>query len=144
MPQHAENTCFAERVAPSWVGPDDECVTSLHAALQRYLELMYDCDVSRFDDVFAPTVQLHGFRDGAMQCWPAAVYRDILAKRQSPKSLGARREDGLLLLDFASSTQALIKVRIRMGSMLFIDYLTWHRVEGRWLITSKGYHLDAG
>jgi hypothetical protein len=79
-----------------------------------------------------------------MQCWPAAVYRDILAKRQSPKSLGARREDGLLLLDFASSTQALIKVRIRMGSMLFIDYLTWHRVEGRWLITSKGYHLDAG
>jgi hypothetical protein len=60
MPQHAENTCFAERVAPSWVGPDDECVTSLHAALERYLELMYDCDVSRFDDVFAPTVQLHG------------------------------------------------------------------------------------
>jgi hypothetical protein len=31
MPHHAENTCFAERVAPSWVGPDDECVTALHA-----------------------------------------------------------------------------------------------------------------
>ena len=122
---------------------DDECVTSLHSALQRYLDLMYDCDISRFDDVFAPTVQLHGFRDGAMQCWPAGVYRDILAKRQSPKSLGAPREDALLLLDFASATQALIKVRVRIATMLFIDYLTWHRIDGRWLITSKGFHLEA-
>jgi len=44
-------------------------------------------------DVFAPTVQLHGFRDGAMQCWSAAVYRTILPTRQSPKSLGAPRAD---------------------------------------------------
>src|SRR6187431_2031289 len=71
----------------------DECVTSLRAALQRYMDLMSDCDVSRFDDEFAPTAQLHGFRNGAMQCWPAEVYRDILAKRESPKSLGARREE---------------------------------------------------
>ena len=89
-------------MGPGGVRLDDECVTSLRAALQRYLDLMYDCDVSRFDDVFAPTVQLHGFRDGAMQCWPAGVCRDIIARRQSPKSLGAPREDALLLLDFAS------------------------------------------
>ena len=25
----------------------------------------------------------------------------------------------------------------------FIDYLTWHRIDGRWLITSKGFHLEA-
>jgi hypothetical protein len=136
------DTRSAECAVPSSARLDDECVTSLRAALERYLELMYDCDVSRFDDVFAPTVQLHGFRDGAMQCWPAAVYRDILTKRQSPKSLGAPREDALLLLDFASPTQALIKVRIRIATMLFIDYLTWHRIDGRWLITSKGFHLD--
>jgi Putative lumazine-binding len=137
------DTRSAERMASFGERLDDECVTSLRAALQRYLDLMYDCDVSRFDDAFAPTVQLHGFRDGAMQCWPAGVYRDILAKRQSPESLGAPREDALLLLDFASPTQALIKVRVRIATMLFIDYLTWHRIEGQWLITSKGFHLEA-
>lgn len=26
---------------------------------------MYDCDVSHFDQVFASTAQLHGFREGA-------------------------------------------------------------------------------
>jgi hypothetical protein len=125
------DTRSAERMASLGARLDDEGVTSLRAALQRYLELMHDCDVSRFDDVFAPTVQLHGFGDGAMQCWPAGVYRDILAKRQSPKSLDAPREDALLLLDFASPTQTLIKVRVRIATMLFIDYLTWHRIEGR-------------
>ena len=78
-----------------------------------------------------------------MQCWPAAVYRDILAKRQSPKSLGASREDSLLLLDFASPTQALTTVRVRITDMMFVDYLTWHRIEDKWLITSKGFHLEA-
>jgi hypothetical protein len=118
-------------------------VTALRDALQLYFDLMYDCDVSRFDKVFASTVQLHGFRDGAMQCWPAVQYRDILMKRQSPKSVGAPREEALLLLDFASATQALTKVRVRIHNMMFIDYLTWHRIDGKWLITSKGFHLES-
>jgi hypothetical protein len=136
-------TVITKPTAPAGTRIDDDCVTSLRVALQRYFDLMYDCDLSRFDDVFAPTVQLHGFRDGAMQCWPAAVYRDILAKRRSPKSLGARREDSLLLLDFASPAQALTKVRVRIGNMMFIDYFTWHRTEDKWLITSKGFHVEA-
>jgi hypothetical protein len=57
--------------------------------------------------------------------------------------LGCAREDALLLLDFASPTQALIKVQVRIATMVFIDYLTWHRIKGRWLITSKGFHLEA-
>ena len=137
------DAAITKPTAPASLRIDDDCVTSLHVALQRYLDLMYDCDLSRFDDVFAPTVQLHGFRDGAMQCWTAAVYRDILGKRQSPKSLGARREDSLLLLDFASPTQALTKVRVRIANLMFVDYLTWHRIDDKWLITSKGFHLEA-
>lgn len=57
----------------------------LNAALQKYLDLMYDCDTSRFDQVFRPTAQLHGFRDREMQVWPMDVYRDMPDRRQSPK-----------------------------------------------------------
>jgi retron-type reverse transcriptase len=46
-------------------------------------------------------------------------------------------------VDFASTTQALTKVRVRISSMWFIDYLTWHYIDGKWLITSKGFHLDS-
>lgn len=111
-------------------------------AVQRYFDLLYDCDVSRFDHVFWPTAQLHGFRDGKMTAWPAPAYKDILAGRQSPKALGARREEQILLIDLASDTQALVKVRVRVNSIVFVDYLTYHRVDGAWLITAKGYHVE--
>jgi hypothetical protein len=122
---------------------DSSRVASLIEALQKYLDLMYDCDISRFDEVFVPTVHLHGFRDGQMKSWSAEVYRNILVNRQSPKSQSAPREDEVLLVDFASPTQALVKVRVRISNMLFLDYLTWHRIDGRWLITSKGFHLES-
>lgn len=121
---------------------DPSSLAALLESVQEYFELMHDCDLSRFDRVFASSVQLHGFRDGAMVCWSAQTYRDILAKRQSPKSLGAPRADEILLIDLAAATQAFVKVRLRISSSVFVDYLTWHRIDGRWLITSKGFHLE--
>ena len=114
----------------------------LTEAVQLYLDLMYDCDLSTFDQVFSSTSQLHGFREGKMTCWPAAQYKEILAGRKSPKSLGSRREEQLLLLDLASPTQALAKVRVRINDMVFVDYLSYHKMEGKWLITSKAYHRE--
>jgi hypothetical protein len=115
----------------------------LNRAVQLYLDLMYDGDVGKFDRVFCPTSQLHGFRDGEMTCWPAAQYREVLAGRKSPKAQGAAREEEVLLLDFASPTQALAKVRVRIGDMVFVDYLSYHRIGDAWLVTSKAYHREA-
>jgi Putative lumazine-binding len=115
---------------------------SLIVAIQNYFDLMYDCDVVRFGRVFAPTAQLHGFREGKMVRWTADEYREVLGKRQSPKSMNAPRGEQILLLDFSSPTQALVKVRVRIANAVFVDYLTYHLIDGHWLITSKGYHLE--
>ena len=82
--------------------PDSARTSALLAAVGRYFELMYDCDVSRFDDVFAPFTNLHGELEGRMVHWTADAYKDVLRKRQPPKSLGAARSDRILLIDFAS------------------------------------------
>ncbi|MBL6458398.1 nuclear transport factor 2 family protein [Belnapia sp. T6] len=120
-----------------------ERVVELTHAVQRYFDLMYDCDTSRFDQVFRSTVQLHGFRGGQMLMWSASAYRGILDNRQSPKSANAPRCDEILLMDFASDSMALVKLRLRVGPAVYVDYLTWHRIDGEWLITSKGYHIEA-
>ncbi|MDP1601795.1 MAG: nuclear transport factor 2 family protein [Legionella sp.] len=113
----------------------------VEAAVRRYFELMYDCDMSKFNNVFRDTAQLHGFREGQLTMWPASQYRQILSERQSPKSIGATREEEILLIDFASDSQALAKVKVRINTAVFIDYLTFHKINGQWLITSKAYHL---
>jgi hypothetical protein len=123
--------------------PEQASRQDLFTAVRRYFDLMYDSDVTQFDQVFHATAQLYGFRDGAMTVWPAAKFRDVLASRPSPKSLEAPRREELLLADFASEAQAIVKVRVRINAVTFVDHLTYHRIGPEWLITSKAYHVES-
>lgn len=116
--------------------------SSLAQAVQRYFDLVYDGDVARFDQVFRPTAQLHGYWNGEMTLLSAQAFKESLVNRPTPKSLDAQREDAILLVDFASDDQALTKVRVRTTAAVFIDYLTWHRIDGDWRVTSKGFHVE--
>jgi len=44
--------------------PSPSTFHSLLDAVDRYFDLMFDSDASRFDQVFAQSAQLHGLRDG--------------------------------------------------------------------------------
>jgi hypothetical protein len=115
---------------------------ALLTAVERYLEMMFDSDVGKFDRVFAPTAQLHGLRDETLRVLPAADYREQLAVRASPKSKGAPRQQEILLVDFASPSQALVKVRVRIDTILYVDYLSFHLIGGEWLVTAKSFHIE--
>ena len=122
--------------------PDHAACQSLLDAVERYLDLMFDGDVSRFDDVFAPTAQLHGLRDGNLRRLSAQEFKDALAAGPSAKSKNAPRLQEVLLVDFASPTQALVKVRVRMDATQYLDYLSYHRIDGAWRITAKSFHIE--
>jgi Putative lumazine-binding len=117
-------------------------VEPLLEAVDRYFALMYDNDVSRFDQVFAPSAQLHGLPDGELKLIPAAVYRTNLAARPSPQSKNAPRLQEVLLVDFASPAQAIVKVRVRINTEQYLDYLSWHCIDGAWRITAKSFHVE--
>jgi hypothetical protein len=122
--------------------PDQATYHSLLDAVERYFDLMFDADVSRFGDVFAPSAQLHGLRDGNLRLLSAQEFKNALAAGPSPKLRGAPRLQQLLLTDFASSTQALVKVRVRIDALLYLDYLSYHRIDSAWLITAKSFHIE--
>lgn len=115
---------------------------ALLAAVGRYFEMMFDSDLSRFDHVFAPTAQLHGLRDENLRVLTAAEYRSLLTTNPSPKSKGAPRQQEVLLVDFASPSQALVKVRVRIDSILYVDYLCFHLIGDDWLVTAKSFHVE--
>ena len=115
---------------------------SLIATVEQYFDTMFDSDVGRFDQVFAPSAQLHGLRDGNLRILPAAEYRTLLASSSSPKSKNAPRHQEILLVDFASPCQALVKVRVRVDAILYLDYLSFHLIGGAWRITAKSFHVE--
>jgi hypothetical protein len=118
-------------------------VQALMQGVQRYFDLMYTSDLSHFDRVFRPTAQLHGLRDGEMRVLTAQAYREILAGTPSPKSRGAAREEEILLVDFTSPGQALAKVRVRINTIVYVDYLIYHLADGEWLVSSKAFHVES-
>jgi|SRR5258707_12093858 hypothetical protein len=122
--------------------PDAMTTKSLLDAVERYFDLMFDGDVERFDRVFAESAQLHGLRDGNLQLRPAKEYKTALATRPSPKANKAPRYQEILLLDFASPTQALVKVRVRIDTLQYLDYLSYHLINDAWLITAKSFHVE--
>jgi len=117
--------------------------SALQQAVQKYFNLMYDADVSQFDRVFRPTAQLHGLREGKMRMLTAHAYREMLAAAPSPGSQGARRQEEILMIDITSPTQALAKVRVRSNTIVYVDYLNYHCVDGEWLISSKSFHVES-
>ncbi|MFL6817450.1 MAG: nuclear transport factor 2 family protein [Bradyrhizobium sp.] len=119
---------------------DHENLTSLMTAVARYFDLMHEADVSAFDSIFRPTAQLHGLRNGQMRMLSASEYKAMLAAGPSPRSKGAPRQEQILLVDFASATQALVKVRVRVDTILYVDYLSYHFVDGDWLVSAKAFH----
>jgi Putative lumazine-binding len=121
---------------------DHPAPAPLLEAVERYLALMYDNDISRFAEVFAPSAQLHGLRDGKLHVIPAADYRKRLAERASPRSKNAPRLQEVLLVDFASPTQAVVKVRVRIDTQQYLDQLSWHCIDGAWRITAKSFHVE--
>jgi hypothetical protein len=118
-------------------------IQPLMQAVQRYFDLMYTSDVLHFDRVFRPTAQLHGLRDGKMRVLAAQAYREILAGTPSPLSQGAAREEEVLMLDFTSPNQALAKVRVRINTIVYVDYLIYHLADGEWLVSSKAFHVES-
>jgi hypothetical protein len=69
-------------------------------------------------------------------------YKEILASNPSPKSKDAPRLEEVLLIDFASTTQAVVKVRVRVDAIQYLDYLSYHYLNGEWLITAKSFHVE--
>lgn len=117
--------------------------TALTQAVGRYFDLMHDGDIAGFDSVFHTSAQLHGFRAERMTAIPAAAYKDMLGSTPSPRSQAAPRQQDILLIDMAAADQALVKVRVRINTILYLDYLCYHRIDGRWLITAKSFHVEA-
>jgi Putative lumazine-binding len=122
--------------------PDLSTLQPLLDAIERYFDLMFDNDLSRFEQVFASSAQLHGLRDGGLRVLAAQDYKNALASGLSPKAKNAPREQEILLVDFAAPTQALAKVRVRIDAVLYLDYLSYHCIDCAWLVTAKSFHVE--
>jgi Putative lumazine-binding len=116
-------------------------IQAIASAINGYFDVMYDADDKRFLDVFHGACLVHGMRDGKLTAWSASQFRDVMHGRPSPAAMKSPREQEILSIEHTAPELAAAKVRVRIGQTCFVDHLIFHRIDRKWLITSKAFHV---
>jgi len=116
-------------------------IKTVASAINGYFDLMYDADDSRFADVFHDACLIHGMRDGKLTAWSAPQFRDVMRNRPSPAAMKSPRDQEIFSIEHTLPDLASAKVRVRIGQTGFVDHLIFHRIDGKWLITTKAFHI---
>jgi len=107
---------------------------------RHYLDMLYTCDPGQVDSIFHESARLCTLESGRPVFRTVSEYKDVLRSRIPPSSNNASRDEQLVTLDLSSPSQALIKLKVRINELVFIDYLTLAKVGPDWRIVSKTYH----
>lgn len=117
---------------------------AVRAVLQDYFDALYTCDLVLFEKVFHPRA-LYATADET-----PPLFRDmddyfaVIARRESPQSRGEMRRDVIDSIAFAGENTAIAQVRCSIGSRDFVDFLSLMRIDGRWRIAAKIFHIRPG
>jgi len=110
---------------------------AIQKLLADYFYVMHHQDMNVFDKVFHKNCCLYSTQTGELSLRPYDVYREVVANRESPASLGNARRDKVLMFDQISPTLALVKVQLEMFGGVMQDYLNIVFIDGQWWILAK-------
>jgi hypothetical protein len=110
---------------------------AIQKLLSNYFDVMHHQDMAVFDKVFHKSCALYSTQTGELSLRPYDVYREVVANRESPASLGNVRRDKVLMFDQVSPTLALVKVQLEMFGGVMQDYLNIVFIDGQWWILAK-------
>jgi hypothetical protein len=110
---------------------------AIQQLLADYFDVMHHQDMDVFDKVFHKNCCLYSAQTGELSLRPFDVYREVVANRESPASLGNARRDKVLMFDQVSPTLALVKVQLEMFGGVMQDYLNIVFIDGQWWILAK-------
>ena len=107
------------------------------ALIDDYFNLAYEPKSREFNKVFHPTCLVQWVQEGQLNTLSSLDYAALINGRPSPQSTGAPRDEAILSMENISDSLSTATVRVRIGQKLFNDHFVLHKVEGRWLITTK-------
>ena len=115
----------------------DQDIRAIEAAVQSYLDGLYEGDADKLAGVFHPTSSLTYEENGALTPIPRDEWLKAVRERPSGKARGLARHDHVLQIDLASPTMAFVKLKCALPPLFFTDYLSFLKIEGRWQVAQK-------
>jgi len=115
----------------------------IEAVVQTYFDAMYESSVEKVHEAFHPAAKITGYSRGKLQ----QMSVDDFAKFVSRQQPSAKEKDEPVRLEIVSleidGDIAVARVRDDYVGLTFLDILSLLRVEGRWSIYNKLFHVES-
>ena len=101
-----------------------------------YFKGIYQGDIHILGNIFNPGTLLFGDVKGQPYAKTLDQYLDGVAHRQSPKDSGQPFKGDIISIAIVNSI-AVAKVHVKMYEFNYEEFLSFHKIEGKWLIVNK-------
>jgi hypothetical protein len=110
---------------------------AISQALENYyFKGIYEGDINSLGNILNPGTLLFGDIKGQPYAKTLDQYLDGVAHRQSPKDSGKPFKGMIISIDVANSI-AVVKVHVKMYEFNYDEFLSFHKINNRWMIVNK-------
>lgn len=110
---------------------------AISAALENYyFKGIYEGDLDALKKVLHPGTLLFGDVKGQPYAKTFEVYLEGVKNRVSPKDAGAPFKGTIITIETVNSI-AMAKVHVKMYDFNYDEFLSFHKIDGRWMIVNK-------
>jgi hypothetical protein len=111
--------------------------TAIAQALEDYyFKGIYEGNVGTLGNVFNPGTLLFGDVKGQPYAKTLDQYLDGVAHRQSPKDSGKPFKGDIISINVVQSI-GIAEVKVKMYEFNYHEFLSFHKIDGKWLIVNK-------
>jgi hypothetical protein len=111
--------------------------SAISQALQNYyFKGIYEGDVNILGQIFNPGTLLFGDVKGQPYAKTLDQYLDGVKNRQSPKDSGKPFKGTIISVNVVNSI-AVAKVHVKMYEFNYDEFLSFHKIDNRWMFVNK-------
>ncbi|MFH6959419.1 nuclear transport factor 2 family protein [Flavobacterium aquidurense] len=112
-------------------------VSAITDALENYyFKGIYEGDERRLGSIFHESALLFGDIKGQPYFKTVDLYLSGVKSRQSPKDSGKPFKGEILKINVVNSIAAA-EINVKMYDFNYRDFLSFHKINGKWLIVNK-------
>ncbi len=108
----------------------------IQALENYYFKGIYEGNIDTLGSIFNPGTLLFGDVKGLPYAKTLDQYLDGVKNRQSPKDSGKPFKGTIISIDVVNSI-AVAKVHVKMYQFNYDEFLSFHKINNRWLIVNK-------
>jgi hypothetical protein len=110
---------------------------AISQALENYyFKGIYEGDINTLGHIFNPGTLLFGDVKGQPYAKTLDQYLDGVANRQSPRDSHKPFKGTIISIDVVNSI-AVAKVHVKMYEFNYDEFLSFHKIDSRWVIVNK-------